>query len=192
MKRLLALVFASGLCATAASAGGIGAFGSYWDTKDADSGFGGGAKIRMDVLPVVSIELRGLYFPDLSGSEEGVDFDLRVIPAEAAVVAGMPLLNINVYAGAGGGGYYMDGTYDSPSGNGDIDFKIKPGWFVEAGLQVTIFPDVALFAEVVHRWVDFEVDSISADSGPDPAIDFGSETGSLDGIGGNAGLLLKW
>lgn len=192
MKRLFALVFAAGLCAAAASAKGIGAFGSYWDTQDADSGYGAGAKLKMDVMPFVSLEFRGLYFPELSGDKEGVDFDLRVIPVEAAVVAGIPILLIDIYAGAGGGGYYMDGTYDSPSGSGDIDFKIKPGWFVEAGLQVTIFPDVALFAEVVQRWVDFEVDSISGDFGPNPGIEFDSETGSLNGIGGNAGLMLKW
>jgi hypothetical protein len=192
MKRLFALVFAAGLCAVTASASGIGVFGSYWDTKDADGGYGGGAKFKMDVLPFISLEFRGLYFPDLAGDEDDVDFDLRVIPIEAAVVAGMPILLVDVYAGAGGGGYYMDGTYDSPSGSGDIDFKIQPGWFVEAGLQVTIFPDVALFAEVIQRWVDFEVDSISGDSGSDPGINFDSETGSLDGFGGNAGLLLKW
>ncbi len=192
MKRLFALMLAAGLCAATASAGGVGAFGSYWDTKDADNGYGGGAKVKMEVMPFVSLEFRGSYFPDLAGDEEGMDFDLRVIPVEAAVVANIPLLIFDLYAGAGGGGYYMDGTYDSPTGSGDIDFKIKPGWFLQGGAQMTIFPCVALFAEVVHRWVDFEVDSISGSSGSDPVIDFDSDTGSLDGLGANAGVIVKW
>jgi hypothetical protein len=192
MRVVIAVISAMLLGAVAASANGIGAFGSYWNTKDADSGFGGGAKFKMDVADFVSLELRGLYFPDLADDQDGVDYDLRVIPVEAAVIAGMPILNIDVYAGLGGGGYYMDGSYDSPTGSGDIDFKIKPGWFVEAGLQVTIFPDVALFAEVVQRWVDFEVDSISGSTSSNPGIQFDSETGKLDGIGANAGLMVKW
>ena len=49
MRKWVLVLMMVGLCATMASAaGGLGIFGSYWDTKDLGPGFGGGVKFSGD------------------------------------------------------------------------------------------------------------------------------------------------
>ncbi len=53
MRKWVLVLMMVGLCATMASAaGGLGIFGSYWDTKDLGPGFGGGVKFSGDLTTV--------------------------------------------------------------------------------------------------------------------------------------------
>src|SRR4051794_11522516 len=81
-KVLLALVAAGMLSAAAASAGEFGVYGSYWDTKDAQSGYGGGAKVGFGIF-----ELRGTYFNDVTAKRvpDRADFKLHAAPIGAGL-----------------------------------------------------------------------------------------------------------
>ncbi len=195
MRKALAVLGMLILGAAISHAGGLGIYGSYWDTKDADSGYGGGAKLKFETVPNLYLELRGSYFPDLSKDDDGTKVDLRVVPLELGLAYNLPITDkFQPYIGGGGGGFYMDGDIkdDSIGLDGDIDFKIKPGYYAVAGVEFALTESVALFAEAKYTWVEFEVDKITFND-VDLTDDMGGDvTGKLDGLGANAGLMLKW
>jgi len=191
MKRLVILLAAIGLCASSAWAGGLGAYGAYWKTKGGSDGFdgdgfGGGAKLKLDLVPMLSLEVRGTYF-SLKAKESG-DADegggaggkLEVIPVEAGLVLNfVNQSKVLPYIGGGAGYFFM-----KEKGDGDNSASIKSeiGGYAVAGLQIELGEGLALFAEGKYTMVSIkEVDSVKLPT----AI-------KLDGFGGNAGLMLTW
>ncbi|MCX6997913.1 MAG: outer membrane beta-barrel protein [Kiritimatiellaeota bacterium] len=190
MKRLVTMLAVIGLCASSAWASGLGAYGAYWKSKGGNEafdgdGFGGGAKLKLDLAPMVSLEVRGTYFslkPKESGvgDEGGVGAKLEVIPVEAGLV--LNLVNqskVLPYIGGGAGYFFM-------KAKGDVDdstkIKSEIGGYVVAGLEIELGEGLALFAEGKYTMVSIkEVDSVKLPQ----AI-------KLDGFGGNAGLMMKW
>ena len=171
------------LGASMASANGLGVYGSYWDTKDADSGFGGGAKLSMSFGQYFAVEARGTYFNDLSKDEGPLNVDLQVIPVEAGLVLNMPLSDaVTPYIGGGGGYYFLKA--DTDAGSVDIDDEV--GWYAIAGLEIKLSDAVALFAEGKYTGVEGTAKNDNVDNIVDK-VDI-----DLSGFGGNAGLLLKW
>lgn len=183
MRRFLAVLAVLALGATAASANGVGAFGSYWDTKDAESGFGGGAKLAVDLGSVVNLELRGAYFPDLSDDVGAVNVDLKATAIEAGAVLRMPLSDtLALYVG-GGGGYYL---LEADSDLGDVDIDDEAGWYAVAGLEIGLSDSVAIIAEAKYTSLEATAQNDDIDELRDGAdVD-------LTGLGANAGLMLKW
>jgi hypothetical protein len=177
---VLGVVLLSSVVASAA--GGLGVFGSYWDTKDADSGWGGGAKLQFETIPNIFIEARGTYFPDF-GDSSGDEPKLDIIPAEADAIIKFPIAEqFTPYVG-GGAGYYMFNVDNNDSGV-DVSVDDKFGYFALAGLEIGLSKQVSLFAEGKYTWLKVTVDVSSPVSG--------SEDAKLDGFGGNAGLMLRW
>ena len=172
-----------------ASANGLGVFGSYWDTKDADSGWGGGAKLQLEAMPNIYIEARGSYFPDFGDSSDD-DPTVDVIPVEADAIVKFPLADRFAPYVGGGAGYYMfdvsGNVHDEDSGaNISVDIDDEFGWFALAGVEIGLSDQVSLFAEGKYTWLDATMKAKG------DGID-GSEDICLDGFGGNAGLILRW
>lgn len=119
----------------------LGAFYSYVDSEDLGIGHGLGAKLKLNVMEILSIEGRASYM-------EFEDNDIEMIPLEAAAMFVLPLGNFRPYAGLGAGYYIF-------SGNG-WDLSDEIGYFPMVGLQLNIGSDLGLFAE--GRWVFLESD----------------------------------
>lgn len=182
MRMFLVVLSVVLLGTVVASANGLGVFGSYWNTKDADSGWGGGAKLQFDVMPNVCIEGRGSYFPDFGDSDS--DSSMDVIPVEADAIIKFPISDsLTPYVG-GGAGYYMFDV-DSDNDGVKVDVDDEFGWFALAGVEIGLSKQVSLFAEGKYTWLD--VTAKATGMGVDV-----SEDASMDGFGGNAGLMLKW
>jgi opacity protein-like surface antigen len=183
MRKFLVVLGVVLLSAVVASANGVGVFGSYWDTKDADSGYGGGAKLQMDIMPNICVEARGSYFPDF-GDSSGDEIKLDIIPLEADAIIKFPIAEkLTPYVG-GGAGYYMFEVDNNVEGV-DISIDDEFGFFALAGLEIGLGEQVVLFAEGKYTWLDATVKAKGGGMEDE-------ETGTLDGFGGNAGLMLKW
>ena len=180
MKKVWRLLVVAGLCAQCAWASGIAGYGSYWKTKDQGDGFGGGAKLKLDLIPQLSLEVRGTYFDNLADKDKWGDGKLQVIPVEGDLVVNLTIAEKLIpYIGGGAGYYFMDGK--DPDGN-KVDIKDEVGAFAVAGLEIEIGEEVALFAEAKYTWLQIkEVEKVELDTAQ-----------KLDGFGANAGLMLKW
>lgn len=145
-----------------------GLYASYWDTGDAGSVAGAGAKVSVEMVRGVQLELRGTYIEDLD--IDGAD--LEVLPIEAGLALVVPVATqVDLLAGGGLGYFMMDG---------DADPDNEVGFYLTAGLEWNLQPNAALFGEAMYRVVSAD------DVGPE------GQDADLDGLGVNAGLLIKW
>lgn len=190
MKKTLILLALIGWCAVSASAagGGLGVFGTYMDTDNMGSAYGGGLKFKFEVADYLAAELRASY---LTGFEEDdIEYDnLYVVPVEADLLFNFPLKDtpLTVYAG-GGGGYYVMPEFeaDGPLGTIDIDLEDTFGFFGVGGLELALGDAVSLFAEAKYLFLEVdkvEIDNVEVD--PDAAAKF-------TGLSANAGLMFRF
>ncbi len=180
MKKLVMVALAAVLCAPAswALSGSVGAFGSYWKTKDEDAGFGGGVKAAVGLIKNLSVEARAAYFGDVS---EG--FDLKVTPLELGLTYAFPVNEkFTPYIGAGAGYFMLDGSSDQ---YGDLEFDNQMGFYGLGGLEYEFAKSWALLAEITYTSV--KTGDYSQTGGHH---DFPSE--KLDGLGANLGVLWTW
>lgn len=176
MKKWLAILMVSVWMASAVQAG-IGAFGSWWDSKDYEELYGGGVRIGLGLPAGFGVEARASYLSnDLL---EDRDVAMNVIPLEA--VASLTLQNSSIlepYIGAGVGYYLKNVDVDSSK------FWEKSedclGYFALAGLNIT-FVNVTLFGEAKYNLIS-EKDKLEW-RGTDIR-----EKYSLDGLSVNVGL----
>ena len=167
---LLAL---AGVCLNGCTAGSVaelGVFGSYLNSDDLGLGYGGGAKLEVKPTDWLSVDGRAsLIFFD--------DFDISMIPLEAALRLNIPILGerIRPYAGVGAGYYYFEG--------GDVDLDSNVGYFPLVGLEVGL-RRVAVFAEA--RWLFLDTDRDAA------LEDLSDLNADVDGLGINGGLLFRF
>lgn len=183
MKRIVATAVALALCTGASYAGGLGLYGSMWNPKDLDEGYGGGVKLKSDLGDVVSIELRGTYYGDMSDDIGANDVDVQVIPVELGLALNIPLGDALVLYAMGGAGYYF---LDAEVNDQDVDLDDEVGWYAGGGIEITLGEGVSLFAEGQYRAVEGQAKDDKAD---DIDNDFDID---LAGVAINAGLLLKW
>ena len=174
MKKWMAVAAAACLAVPSAFAG-IGAFGTWWDSKDYDALYGGGVRIGMEIFSGLGVEVRGSFLT--TRDNDAVDMDL--IPLEAAAVWRLDLSEaIKPYVGAGVG-YYLK----------DVDVKADDFWkksdncvgyFALGGLNVELGP-VTLFGEAKYNLIadDDEFEWRGSDL---------KEKFSLDGLSVNVGL----
>lgn len=188
MKKLAMSVGALWLAGSlTAMAGGLGAYGSYWSTKDADAGFGGGGKLQFMLGDIIGLEIRGSYFPDLNEEESLFKYELEVIPAEADLILAIPLGDLlRVYGGGGAGYYFIDAKIKGQGLDEKVNVDDQLGWFAVGGLQVQLTEAFALFGEgkytgIKAKFKGDDVEEITDD------VDM-----HLDGFGANVGLLLTW
>jgi len=168
---LLAIVAMALSGCTAGPVAALGLFGSYLDADDLGDGYGGGAKLEIKPTDVISVDGRAswIYFED---------FEVQMIPLEAALRLNIPLMGSRIvpYVGAGGGYYIFDAD--------DVDLDDSVGYFPLVGMEVGL-RRVALFAEA--RWLFLEAD---VDSALDELANI--DDADVDGLGINVGLLFRF
>ena len=149
----------------------VGVFGSYLDSDDLGDGYGAGAKLELKPTDVISVDGRAswIYFED---------FEVHVLPLEAALRLNFPLMGSRIipYVGAGGGYYIFEAD--------DVDLDDDVGYFPLVGMEVGL-RRVALFAEA--RWLFLETD---VDSALDELGNI--DDADVDGLGINVGLLFRF
>ena len=99
----------------------LGLFATWWDGKDMDSGFGGGVKYKIPLIPIVSLDLRASYV-------NFGDADLYTIPLEATGT-----LDFGLFYGGLALGYYV---WASNSDLLDLSAKDQLGGTILAGVSL--------------------------------------------------------
>lgn len=167
---MAAVCVAAGGCSTGS---GIetAVYGSALDSDDLGTGYGGGVKLELNPIDILSIDGRAGYV-------RFDDTDIHMFPLEAALLLNFPLFFERVvpYVGVGAGYYFFEGD------GADIDAQI--GYFPVAGLEIGLHK-FSLLAEA--RYLFLRPD---ADDGTGPLENITDP--EIDGLGANVGLLLRF
>lgn len=170
--------------------GGLGAFGSYWDSKDADDAFGGGALLRIEMGLMAQLDLRGSYY-EFNDRFEDISTKLQIIPVEAALTFNLGTdPYFSPYVGGGIGYYFTDSDFTVEDVKIRLDFDDEIGFFALAGLQFNPTYNLGLFGEVKYTWLDYDRARFSAKDFPELGTERVDIDLKMDGISINFGLLL--
>ncbi|MCI0408331.1 MAG: porin family protein [Acidobacteria bacterium] len=171
-RKVALCVAAMFLFAVPSWAGSFGVYGSYWDSNDASSSWGGGVRMGFDFFKWMELEFHGTYFPDFGEEILGSTVDITATPVDGGLRFNfLPDAKVNVYAGAGASYYFMDAT--------DASMDNTTGWYGEAGLEFG--KNSRFFVEAMWRVMD-------------TSLSFGSfdEDADFDGISGQVGFNWSW
>jgi len=148
----------------------LGTFGSSLDSDDLGEGYGGGVKLELNPIDLVSVDGRAGYL-------RFSDHDVDMFPLEVAGLLNTSALGerIVAYAGAGVGCYFFESS--------DVDLDDSVGFFPLVGLEIGLHR-VSLLAEA--RWLFLEADVDSAKDELRHITD-----ADVDGLGINIGLLFR-
>ena len=169
------------------ASGGIGAFGSWWDSKDFGALYGGGGRLGFEIFSGVALEARVSYLTSESQDDviEGrnVSTELELVPLEALVTWTLDVSEaIKPYIGAGAGYYLKNVNWDSDDVIEDAEENDSVGYFALAGANI-LLGNVALFAEAKYNVV--QDDDEWRWQGDDV-----KQKNSLDGFAANVGIKL--
>ena len=161
---LLAVV--TGGCGSTGSGTELGFFGTYLEGSDFGEGYGGGVKLELNPIDMISIDGRVSYIE--------FDRDVEAVPLEVAGLLNLPLFweHFVPYAGVGVGYYFLD--------HDDVDLDDEWGYFPLLGVEVG-FQKFSLMAEA--RYILLETD-----------VDDGIDSGKVDmeGLGINLGAIIRF
>ena len=182
---LLALVLSPAGFADSDGAGGLGVFGSWWDSQDYGALYGGGVRLGFEIFSGIALEARASYLvsDELDDIVDGrnVSTELELVPLEAALTWTLDVSEaIKPYVGAGAGYYLKNVDWKADDIIDDADDKDSVGYFALAGANV-ILGNVALFAEAKYNIV--QNDDEWRWQGSDT-----KQKNSLDGFAANVGL----
>lgn len=186
---LLALVLVPLAFAAGDGAGGLGVFGSWWDSKDYGALYGGGGRFGAEIFSGLALEARASYLvsEDRDDVVEGrlVSTEMELVPLEAAVTWTLDVSDaLKPYVGAGAGYYLKNVDWKADDVIDEADDKDSVGYFALAGLNV-VLGNVVLFGEAKYnvvqnddewRWQGSDVE----------------QQNSLDGFAANIGLKLAF
>lgn len=186
---LLVLVLAPLAFAAGDGAGGLGVFGSWWDSKDYGALYGGGVRFGAEIFSGLALEARASYLvsEDRDDVVEGrnVSTEVELVPLEAAVTWTLDVSDaLKPYVGAGAGYYLKNVDWKADDVIDEADDKDSVGYFALAGLNV-VLGNVVLFGEAKYnvvqnddewRWQGSDVE----------------QKNSLDGFAANVGLKLAF
>ena len=142
MKRFLAMALAITFVCTLAptpAQSSVGVFATWWNGTDTDNGFGGGAKFKVPLIPILSLEGRASYV--------GWENDLYTIPLEA-----VGSLNLGLFYGGVSLGYYIWGLKDAKASN-----RVGGSIFAGVGLGLG---GVGVFGELRYNVAKTEIDEL--------------------------------
>jgi len=172
-KRVALCVATSILFAVPSWAGSFGLYGAYWDSDDAGSSWGGGARIGFDFVKYLELEFHGTYYPDFGTDVLGTSFDVTAIPTDGGLrINFLPTKPVNPYIGAGATYYFLD------SSEGSLDNTT--GWYGEAGLEFG-GKNTRFFMEAMWRAMDTTLSFNSFDT-----------DANFDGVSGQVGVNWTW
>lgn len=186
---LLVLVLAPLAFAAGDGAGGLGVFGSWWDSQDYGALYGGGVRFGAEIFSGLALEARASYLvsEDRDDVVEGrlVSTEMELVPLEAAVTWTLDVSDaLKPYIGAGAGYYLKNVDWKADDVIDEADDKDSVGYFALAGLNV-VLGNVVLFGEAKYnvvqnddewRWQGSDVE----------------QKNSLDGFAANVGLKLAF
>lgn len=186
---LLALVLVPLAFAAGDGAGGLGVFGSWWDSQDYGALYGGGVRFGAEIFSGLALEARASYLvsEDRDDVVEGrlVSTEMELVPLEAAVIWTLDVSDaLKPYVGAGAGYYLKNVDWKADDVIDEADDKDSVGYFALAGLNV-VLGNVVLFGEAKYnvvqnddewRWQGSDVE----------------QQNSLDGFAANIGLKLAF
>lgn len=149
----------------------FGAFAASLDSDDLGEGYGGGVKLELNPIDLISIDARASWI-------QFDDTDIDMVPLEAAALLNLPLFweHFVPYIGAGVGYYLFDGS------GADLDDEV--GFFPLAGLEVGLH-SISFLAEA--RWLFLETDVAGAKGELRNLTD-----ADVDGFGVNLGVLFRF
>ena len=175
LKRLMMLVAILLLFSAPSSAGSFSAFGSYWNSKDADASWGAGLRVGFDLTKMLELEFHGTWYPSFNDDEFGSrSIDIRAIPVDGGLKLNfLPDKTVNPFVGAGVSYYFLS---VSP---GSVDDET--GIYLDGGVDIGKKDGTRFFAEVMWRKVDTSVKFNSF-----------NENVKFDGISVNAGATWRW
>jgi opacity protein-like surface antigen len=142
----------------------FGGFGTYLDPKDYDESWGGGLRLKYDLVEYIAFDLR-------ASMVRVRPFDANMFPLEANLLLQVPIGKTLLPYGGMGVGYYL---FDS--GNPKLQHSL--GYGPLAGLELRLGRSIAIFGEA--RWLFLE---------PDVKGSSTLTKASLDSFGVNAGIM---
>ena len=186
---LLVLVLVPWAFAEGDGAGGLGVFGSWWDSQDYGALYGGGVRFGAEIFSGLALEARASYLvsEDRDDVVEGrlVSTEMELVPLEAAVTWTLDVSDaLKPYVGAGAGYYLKNVDWKADDVIDEADDKDSVGYFALAGLNV-VLGNVVLFGEAKYnvvqnddewRWQGSDVE----------------QQNSLDGFAANIGLKIAF
>ena len=173
LKRWLLGMATLALFSVPAAAGSFGLYGSYWDSDQVDSSWGGGVRIGFNFVKFLELEFHGTDYPSFSSTTTPAALDIKAIPADGGLRFNiLPTKAVNPYFGAGVSYYFLD------SDEGSIDNQT--GWYGEAGLDFG-GKNARFFLEAMWRKMDTTISLNSFDT-----------DANFDGVVGNVGVNWRW
>jgi len=172
-------------------------YGSYWDTTDVGSTFGGGLGFDIPLGDSgLALSLAGTYYQELS--DEPIDnlFDndagvfreesLEVVPFDVGLHYNFqPRGNFSPWIGAGGTYFLLDTTENQ------FEVDDETGWHVSAGSFFGDPEGASFFAEAIYRSTESTLRR-SEDDIPDPSDAVDEVDIDLDGFAVNAGIAWRF
>ena len=172
-KRTAIALAAFALLVVPAHAGSFGLYGWYWDSNDADSSKGYGARAGFSFLKHLELDFHGTYYPSFTTDVNGQMVDVKAKPVDGGLrVNLLPGGPVNPYVGAGVSYFFLD------TDQGEIDNKT--GIYGQAGLELG-GEGSHFFVEALWRKIDTTITLAS----------FDRDT-KLDGLAANAGFSWRW
>jgi hypothetical protein len=190
-KMALMLVAVLGLSGATWADNGWGIFGSYWEPGDLDGAGGVGGKISFEIAPHALLDFRATWYENFEQSSGDTTASLEMMPFDVgfSLVAGTK--PVDVYMMAGYSFFSIDGDVYSGGRKVDVDFDDENGFYAGAGLEVTLSDNpgvtgatrITFMVEGLYRYLEVdEVDVVGSSFVGD----------SLDGLGVNAGFMIRW
>lgn len=188
-RPLILVTLLAALAAGPAVAGGsIGLMIAAWDTQDADTDNGLGAKVDFDIGGPFAVTVRYADFDGFTALAAGRLLELQAAPLDLGVVYNFESQpRINPYVGAGLTSTNFDArVVASPLPRQErVRLSDEPGWFAVGGLEVKVSNRLAVFGEALYRQTKAEVEGEGLDSFAKVQLDFAGPAGSV-------GLLFTW
>ena len=197
MRRvLIALAAVALLAAPSWAGGGVGFFGSWADSTDADNTYGGGGIIEFDLSPHWEMQFRGSRYvewdvdfvlPTDINNPGDIDQDTRNQVFDTTVLEFGAAYNF-IPKGAfepyvGGGFSYWIFDLEPPT---DGEVKDEGGFYVLLGAEMSLSSQWGLFFEGMYRNVKATL------KGDDVGFQPINRELNMSGVAVNVGLLFTW